>query len=63
MMACSSAANTSSTRLELTPSADWFAVVVWHYGIAGVMVIPMEIFLVARGRRAAQRQEDADRAH
>lgn len=49
-------------QLDVTPGADWFEVITRHYGIAGLLVIPMEIGLAIRGKRAAARQIEADRA-
>ena len=49
-------------HLQLSPSADWFTTIVGHYGIAGVIVIPLEIGLVAREKQQAEIIRRADEA-
>lgn len=49
-------------QLELTPSADWYTVVVAHYGVAALFVIPMEVGLALWGWWQGEQQKRADEA-
>lgn len=47
-------------HLQLQPGADWLTSIITHYGIAGVIVIPLEIGLAVRTKRQADAVRAAD---